>query len=201
MWRVLKDVNFRITPLSASDARDMVKSIKGYRLLQGYRGHSPADVDALEELLVRTSTLVEEIPEIKELEMNPVFALEPGKGACIVDCRIRVSAQSKSQPARYTHVFRRLSPKTPIGSWGRNRVSPSNCSTYPRAQRARQQVGRFFAFPFSLRDGAACSCVTRFRRIVCLRSSGLILAGSGVALCWARRAWCGAAPAWRCGPA
>lgn len=99
---VLKDVNFRITPLSASDARDMIKSIRGYRLLQGYRGHSPADVDALEELLVRTSTLVEEIPEINELDMNPVFALEPGKGACIVDCRIRVTAQSKTQPARYT---------------------------------------------------------------------------------------------------
>lgn len=99
---ILKDVNFRITPLSSSDARDMVKSIKGYRLLQGYRGHSPADVDALEELLVRTSTLVEEIPEINELDMNPVFALEPGKGACIVDCRIRVTAQSKTQPARYT---------------------------------------------------------------------------------------------------
>jgi len=99
---ILKDVNFRITPLSATDARDMVKSIKGYRLLQGYRGHSPADVDALEELLLRTSTLVEDIPEIKELDMNPVFALEPGKGACIVDCRIRVSAQTKTQPARYT---------------------------------------------------------------------------------------------------
>lgn len=99
---ILKDVNFRITPLSAADAKEMVKSIRGYRLLQGYRGHSPADVDALEELLVRTSTLVEEIPEITELDMNPVFALEPGRGACIVDCRIRVTAQAKSQPTRYT---------------------------------------------------------------------------------------------------
>ena len=51
---------------------------------------------------MRTSTLVEEIPEVTELDMNPVFALEPGRGACIVDCRIRVTAQSKSQPARYT---------------------------------------------------------------------------------------------------
>jgi acetyl coenzyme A synthetase (ADP forming)-like protein len=99
---ILKDVSFRITPLSAGDAREMIRSIKAYRLLQGYRGHSPADVEALEELLMRTSTLVEEIPEIKELDMNPVFALEPGKGACIVDCRIRVIAQSKSQPTRYT---------------------------------------------------------------------------------------------------
>lgn len=99
---ILKDVNFRITPLMAQDAREMVRSIKGYKLLQGYRGHAPADVDALEELLLRTSFMVEEIPEITELDMNPVFALEPGKGACIVDCRIRVSAQTKSQPVRYS---------------------------------------------------------------------------------------------------
>lgn len=99
---ILKDVNFRITPLTAQDAREMVRSIKGYKLLQGYRGHNPADIDALEELLLRTSFMVEEIPEIHELDMNPVFALEPGKGACIVDCRIRVAAQTKSQPFRYS---------------------------------------------------------------------------------------------------
>lgn len=80
----------------------MVRSIKGYKLLQGYRGHAPADVDALEELLLRTSFMVEEIPEIQELDMNPVFALEPGKGACIVDCRIRVAASGKGQPVRYS---------------------------------------------------------------------------------------------------
>ncbi len=99
---ILKDVNFRITPLSVQDASEMVRSIKGYKLLQGYRGHAPADVDALQELLLRTSFMVEEIPEIAELDMNPVFALEPGKGACIVDCRIRVAAQTKGQPTRYS---------------------------------------------------------------------------------------------------
>ncbi|HMP77009.1 MAG TPA: GNAT family N-acetyltransferase [Kiritimatiellia bacterium] len=99
---ILKDVNFRITPLSVQDASQMVRSIKGYKLLQGYRGHAPADVDALQELLLRTSFMVEEIPEIQELDMNPVFALEPGKGACIVDCRIRVSPQTKAQPVRYS---------------------------------------------------------------------------------------------------
>ncbi len=99
---VLKDVNFRITPLSVQDASQMVRSIKGYKLLQGYRGHAPADLDALEELLLRTSTMVEEIPEIKELDMNPVFALEPGKGACIVDCRIRIEAKRVGQPVRYS---------------------------------------------------------------------------------------------------
>ncbi len=99
---VLKDVNFRITPLSVQDASQMVRSIKGCKLLQGYRGHAPADMEALEELLLRTSTMVEEIPEIKELDMNPVFALEPGKGACIVDCRIRIAAKSAGQPVRYS---------------------------------------------------------------------------------------------------
>ncbi len=99
---ILKDVNFRITPLSVQDARQMVRSIKGYKLLQGYRGHAPADVDAIEELLLRTSFMVEEIPEIQELDMNPVFALEPGKGACIVDCRIRVAASTVGQPVRYS---------------------------------------------------------------------------------------------------
>ncbi len=99
---ILKDVNFRITPLSVQDASQMVRSIKGFKLLQGYRGHAPADIDALEELLLRTSFMVEEIPEINELDMNPVFALEPGKGASIVDCRIRVTAQTKGQPVRYS---------------------------------------------------------------------------------------------------
>lgn len=99
---VVDEELYCITPLSLSDAGEMVRSIKGYRLLQGYRGHGPADVDALEEMLLRISTLVEDIPEIKELEMNPVFVQEPGRGVCIVDCRIRVSAQSSVQPVRYT---------------------------------------------------------------------------------------------------
>lgn len=99
---VLKDVNFRITPLSVQDANQMIHSIKGEKLLRGYRGQPPADVDALQELLLRTSHMVEEIPEIMELDMNPVFALEPGKGACIVDCRIRVRERTQAQPVRYS---------------------------------------------------------------------------------------------------
>lgn len=99
---ILKDVNFRITPLSVQDASQMIQSIKGQKLLHGYRGHPPADIAALQELLLRTSYMVEEIPWIKELDMNPVFALEPGKGACIVDCRIRVAQPKKGQPVRYS---------------------------------------------------------------------------------------------------
>lgn len=99
---ILKDVNFRITPLSVADAGHMIHSIKGQKLLHGYRGQAPADIEALRELLLRTSYMVEEIPWIKELDMNPVFALEPGKGACIVDCRIRVEKPTKGQPVRYS---------------------------------------------------------------------------------------------------
>ena len=68
----------------------MVREICGYRLLQGYRGHAPADVDAIEEVLLRVSRMVEDIPEIRELDLNPIFALPPGQGCSVVDARIRV---------------------------------------------------------------------------------------------------------------
>lgn len=87
---ILGDVRFRITPLTDCDAAQMVREIKGYRLLEGYRGHPAADVEAIEELLLRLSRLVEEIPEISELDLNPIFALPPGQGCKIVDARIRV---------------------------------------------------------------------------------------------------------------
>jgi acyl-CoA synthetase (NDP forming) len=92
---ILGDVRFRITPLTDRDANQMVREIKGYRLLQGYRGHPAADVAAIEEVLLRLSRLVEEIPEISELDLNPIFALPPGQGCRIVDARIRVEANAR----------------------------------------------------------------------------------------------------------
>jgi len=89
---ILGDVRFRITPLTDRDAAQIVREIKGYRLLQGYRGHPAADVEAIEEVLLRLSRLVEEIPEISELDLNPIFALPPGQGCKIVDARIWVRA-------------------------------------------------------------------------------------------------------------
>jgi acetyl coenzyme A synthetase (ADP forming)-like protein len=91
---ILGDVRFRITPLTDHDAAEMVREIKGYRLLQGYRGHPAADVEAIEEVLLRLSRLVEEIPEISDLDLNPIFALPPGQGCRIVDARIRVDANT-----------------------------------------------------------------------------------------------------------
>lgn len=87
---ILGDVQFRITPLTNFDAPDMIRKIKGYRLLTGYRGHPSADLEALEETLLRVSRLVEEVPEISELDLNPIFALPPGHGCRIVDARIRI---------------------------------------------------------------------------------------------------------------
>jgi acyl-CoA synthetase (NDP forming) len=87
---ILKDVSFRVTPITDRDASDMVRSIKGYRLLEGYRGHPPGDLAAIEDLLLRVARLVEEVPAIAELDMNPVIALPPGRGCRIVDARIRL---------------------------------------------------------------------------------------------------------------
>jgi acetyl coenzyme A synthetase (ADP forming)-like protein len=87
---ILGDVCFRVTPLTDRDAADMVSGIRGSRLFLGYRGHPPADVAALEDVLLRVSRLVEEVPEINELDLNPIFALPPGQGCRIVDARIRV---------------------------------------------------------------------------------------------------------------
>jgi acetyl coenzyme A synthetase (ADP forming)-like protein len=87
---ILGDVRFRITPLTDRDAAQMVREIKGYRLLQGYRGHPAADVEAIEEVLLRLSRLVEDIPEISEMDLNPILAMPPGQGCRIIDARIRL---------------------------------------------------------------------------------------------------------------
>lgn len=87
---ILRDVAFRVSPLTDRDARDMVREIRGYRLLEGYRGYPAADVEALEEALLRISWLVESVPEIGEMDLNPIFALEPGEGYRVADVRIRV---------------------------------------------------------------------------------------------------------------
>jgi acyl-CoA synthetase (NDP forming) len=99
---VLNDVCFRVGPLTDPDAREMVQSIRGLPLLLGHRGGPPADVVALEEALLRVSCLVEKVPEVVELDLNPVFALPEGEGCLIGDARIRVGARAggASSPAQ-----------------------------------------------------------------------------------------------------
>lgn len=83
---VLKDVTFRIAPLSESDAREMITEVKAYPILKGYRGQPPVDVEAIVKILLNTSRLMMEHPEIKELDLNPIMVYE--KGAKTVDARI-----------------------------------------------------------------------------------------------------------------
>ncbi len=87
---VLSDVAFRIAPLTRLDAEEMVRQIKGYPLLRGYRGHRAADEKAVIETLLALSLLAERVPQIAEVDLNPVFAFAPGKGCAIADVRIRV---------------------------------------------------------------------------------------------------------------
>jgi len=86
---VLKDVSFRLVPITPRDARQMIQEIKGRPLLEGYRGQEPADVEALEKLLLRLSDFIEKHPEIAELDLNPIFAYKDG--AVAVDARIILS--------------------------------------------------------------------------------------------------------------
>jgi acetate---CoA ligase (ADP-forming) len=87
---LLKDVTFHLTPVSDVDAAGMISRLRARQLLEGYRGAPPADRRALEEVVQKVSALVEIAPEIRELDLNPVKVLEPGKGAVVVDGRMRV---------------------------------------------------------------------------------------------------------------
>ena len=83
---ILKDVTFRIAPLAREDAYEMVSEVKAFPLLKGYRNTPPSDLDAIINILLNTSRLVMDYPEIKELDLNPIMAYETG--AKTVDARI-----------------------------------------------------------------------------------------------------------------
>jgi len=83
---VLKDVSFRIVPLEPRDARQMIRDIRGFPVLEGFRGQDPADLAALENMLLSLSAFVEGHPDIRELDLNPIFAYKDG--ALAVDARV-----------------------------------------------------------------------------------------------------------------
>ncbi|MEO6773417.1 MAG: GNAT family N-acetyltransferase [Kofleriaceae bacterium] len=86
-----KDVAFRVTPVTDVDAAEMTDQLRGRPLLDGFRGAPPADREALLDVLMRVSALVEIVPELAELDMNPVVVLERGAGAVTVDVRMRLA--------------------------------------------------------------------------------------------------------------
>ncbi|MGK7391398.1 MAG: acetate--CoA ligase family protein [Candidatus Cyclobacteriaceae bacterium M2_1C_046] len=83
---IFKDISFRLAPITRSDAGEMMREIKSYDILCGYRGMPARDTDALADLLQRLSQLVVDFPQISEIDLNPVIALE--KGARIADVRV-----------------------------------------------------------------------------------------------------------------
>ncbi|MFL2646304.1 MAG: acetate--CoA ligase family protein [Dehalococcoidia bacterium] len=89
---ILEDVAFRIVPLEPKDASDIVREIKGFPLLDGARGREKADLDSLENLILKVSNLVDENPQIAELDLNPVFAYSDGVVA--VDAHIVLDTKS-----------------------------------------------------------------------------------------------------------
>ncbi len=90
---VLKDVSFRVVPVRQRDAEEMLKEIKGYSLLEGYRGKEPSDTSALVEIILKLSQFMEENQQVKELELNPIFAYP--KGALAVDARMILEKEDK----------------------------------------------------------------------------------------------------------
>jgi acyl-CoA synthetase (NDP forming) len=91
---LLKDVSFRIVPLTKRDAREMIREIKGYPVLAGYRGRPGADVAKLENMLLKISAFMENEQEIQELDLNPVFAY--ADAAIAADARVILREKLKS---------------------------------------------------------------------------------------------------------
>jgi acetyltransferase len=87
---VFQDVRFAVTPLSRAEAEDVIRGIRGYRLLEGVRGEPPVDREFLAEMLLRLEQLVTDHPRIQELDINPFLATADRKQARALDVRIRV---------------------------------------------------------------------------------------------------------------
>ncbi len=87
---VLRDVSFRVAPVSRREAAGMIRQIRAYPLLAGFRGGEPADEEAIVEGILRVSRLSLECPEIVELDINPVMVLPKGRGLTAIDCRMSI---------------------------------------------------------------------------------------------------------------
>ncbi|MHA1191683.1 MAG: acetate--CoA ligase family protein, partial [Promethearchaeota archaeon] len=90
---ILEDVSFRIAPIEKYDAKEMIKEIKGFPILDGYRGKPKADIEAIIDVLMKISDLVTKHEEIYEMDLNPVFIYD--KGLVCVDARIILKSPNK----------------------------------------------------------------------------------------------------------
>ena len=86
---VLKDISLRVAPLSALDAEQMIKEIKGYQILQGVRGRKPSDVAAIVDVLLRISRLALDCQDIiSEIDINPLIVFDEGRGLKAADALV-----------------------------------------------------------------------------------------------------------------
>lgn len=88
---VLKDVSFRVAPLSRREAAEMVREIRAYPLLSSFRGSTPSDEGGIVDGLLRISRLSQDFPEIQELDLNPVVVMPKGRGILAIDCRMTIA--------------------------------------------------------------------------------------------------------------
>ena len=90
---ILKDVSYRVAPLTKNDAEQMIQEIKGYAILKGARNTESSDIEALIDIILKVSKLAVDLPEIEELDLNPVLVY--GKSACVVDARIILNSSGE----------------------------------------------------------------------------------------------------------
>jgi acetyltransferase len=90
---VLKDISFRIAPLSKEDAHDMVREIKTFPVLRGVRGEEEVDIEAIEESLLKLSQIAIDFPNIIEADLNPLIVRKRGKGVIVVDARFLIGGK------------------------------------------------------------------------------------------------------------
>jgi len=117
----LRDVTFRLAPLSAADARAMIRSVRAFPLLEGVRGEAPSDLDALAEVIQRVGQLATELPALAEMDINPLIVRAQGQGAVAVDARIVLDPSSRSERSPSGRRSGTGSPRTPERGAGSRR--------------------------------------------------------------------------------
>jgi acyl-CoA synthetase (NDP forming) len=97
---LLRDVAFRVHPLTDRDARELVRGVRGYPLLEGWRGAAAGDVAAVEDVLLRISRLAGDHPDVVEMDLNPLLVRAPGRGCVVLDARIAVRGEPRAAAER-----------------------------------------------------------------------------------------------------